>query len=53
MAILSGDVHDGDVVRVDVAPDGSSLVLSSGGPAEASDSPSPDDDDVIEAILED
>ena len=53
MAMLSGGVHDGDVVRVDVAADGSSLVLTSGGPAEASDSPSPDDDDVIEAILED
>jgi ATP-dependent Clp protease ATP-binding subunit ClpB len=53
MAILSGDVHDGDVVRVEVAADGSTLALTSRGPAAASDSPSADDDDVIEAILED
>jgi len=44
-AILSGHVHDGDVVRVDVAADGSQLVLTSGGPAAASD------DDVVEAEL--
>ncbi|GAB3150999.1 ATP-dependent chaperone ClpB [Microbacterium neimengense] len=49
MAILSGGVHDGDVVRVDVAADGSQLVLTSTGPA-ASES-APDDDDVIEAEL--
>jgi ATP-dependent Clp protease ATP-binding subunit ClpB len=53
MAILSGGVHDGDVVRVDVAVDGSALALTSSGPATASDSPIDDDDDVIEAILED
>ena len=39
MAILSGGVRDGDVVRVDVAADGSALVLTSDGPAAASDSP--------------
>jgi ATP-dependent Clp protease ATP-binding subunit ClpB len=50
MAILAGGVHDGDVVRVDVAADGSSLVLTSDGPAAP---PEVDDDDVIEAILED
>ena len=33
MALLSGGVHDGDLVRVDVAADGSSLVLTSTGPA--------------------
>ncbi len=49
MAILSGGVHDGDVVRVDVAADGSQLVLTSTGSA-ASES-APDDDDVIEAEL--
>ncbi|KAA9108374.1 ATP-dependent Clp protease ATP-binding subunit [Microbacterium rhizomatis] len=50
MAILSGGVHDGDVVLVDVAADASSLVLTSDGPAAA---PEPDDDDeVIEAVLE-
>ncbi|QCQ17634.1 ATP-dependent Clp protease ATP-binding subunit [Microbacterium sp. RG1] len=49
MAILSGGVHDGDVVRVDVAADGSQLVLTSAGSA-ASESAS-DDDDVIEAEL--
>ncbi|MDQ1204961.1 ATP-dependent Clp protease ATP-binding subunit [Microbacterium sp. SORGH_AS_0862] len=49
MAILSGGVHDGDVVRVDVAADGSQLVLTSAGTA-ASES-APDDDDVIEAEL--
>ncbi|RKT31412.1 ATP-dependent Clp protease ATP-binding subunit ClpB [Microbacterium sp. AG1240] len=32
MAILAGGVHDGDVVRVDVAADGSTLVLTSDGP---------------------
>ncbi|GAA2573622.1 ATP-dependent Clp protease ATP-binding subunit [Microbacterium binotii] len=49
MAILSGGVHDGDVVRVDVAADGSQLVLTSTGAA-ASES-APDDDDVIDAEL--
>ncbi|AZS38523.1 Chaperone protein ClpB [Microbacterium lemovicicum] len=50
MAILGGRVHDGDVVRVDVAADGSTLALTSDGPG----APEPDDsdDDVIEAILE-
>ncbi|MFT4219294.1 MAG: AAA family ATPase [Microbacterium sp.] len=43
MAILSGGVRDGDVVRTDVAADGSQLVLTSEGPAEV--------DDVIEAEL--
>ncbi|GAA1956234.1 ATP-dependent Clp protease ATP-binding subunit [Microbacterium deminutum] len=52
MAILSGGVKDGDVVRVDVAADGSQLVLTSEGPA-AADEPPLDDDEVIEAILED
>ena len=33
MAILGGGVHDGDVVRVDVAADGSELALTSAGPA--------------------
>jgi len=47
MAILSGGVHDGDVVRVDVAADGSQLVLTSAGTPE----PAPGDDDVIEAEL--
>jgi ATP-dependent Clp protease ATP-binding subunit ClpB len=57
MAILSGGVRDGDLVRVDVAADGSALVLTSDGPAAvpgggaggAADA----DDEVIEAILED
>jgi ATP-dependent Clp protease ATP-binding subunit ClpB len=49
MALLSGGVRDGDVVRVDVAADGSSLVLTSDGPAAAE--PAADDDDVIEAEL--
>jgi ATP-dependent Clp protease ATP-binding subunit ClpB len=48
--ILSGGVRDGDLVRVDVAADGSSLVLTSDGQAAASGD---EDDDVIEAILED
>ncbi|WP_127473497.1 ATP-dependent Clp protease ATP-binding subunit [Microbacterium sulfonylureivorans] len=33
MAILGGGVHDGDVVRVDVAADGSGLTLVSDGPS--------------------
>ncbi|MCK6079347.1 AAA family ATPase [Microbacterium sp. EYE_5] len=48
MALLSGGVHDGDIVRVDVAVDGSQLVLTSSGPAPADPA---DDDDVIEAEL--
>jgi ATP-dependent Clp protease ATP-binding subunit ClpB len=52
MAILSGHVHDGDMVRVDVLADGSGLVLTSDGPA-APDTAADDDDEVIEAILED
>jgi ATP-dependent Clp protease ATP-binding subunit ClpB len=50
MALLSGGVRDGDVVRVDVAADGSQLVLTSTGPAAASE-PEADEDDVIEAEL--
>ncbi|MDR6199738.1 ATP-dependent Clp protease ATP-binding subunit ClpB [Microbacterium sp. SORGH_AS428] len=49
MAILSGGVHDGNVVRVDVAADGSQLVLTSAGSAASESAPS--DDDVIEAEL--
>ncbi|MCR2762853.1 AAA family ATPase [Microbacterium sp. zg.B48] len=52
MAILSGGVRDGDVVRVDVAVDGSTLVLTSAGPAEGTEA-TVDDDEVVEAILED
>ena len=40
-----GGSADGDVVRVDVAADGSQLVLTSDGPA------APSDGDVIEAEL--
>ncbi|MEV7694818.1 AAA family ATPase [Microbacterium sp. NPDC089189] len=43
MAILSGGVRDGDVVRVDVDASGSQLVLTSTGPEE----------EVVEAELED
>ena len=47
-ALLSGGVHDGDTVRVDVAADGMGLVLTSTTPEPAAD------DDVIEAeLLED
>jgi ATP-dependent Clp protease ATP-binding subunit ClpB len=49
MALLSGGVRDGDVVRVDVAADGSQLVLTSDGPGAASVPGS--DDEVIEAEL--
>jgi len=48
-ALLSGRVHDGDVVRVDVAADGSSLVLTSDGPATPRGAGA--DDDTIEAEL--
>jgi len=48
-ALLSGNVHDGDTVRVDVAADGAGLVLTSATP-----DPEPEEDDVIEAeLLED
>jgi ATP-dependent Clp protease ATP-binding subunit ClpB len=49
MALLSGRVRDGEVVRVDVAADGSQLVLTSDGPA--TPEPVAEDDDVIEAEL--
>ncbi|MDT3329194.1 AAA family ATPase [Microbacterium sp. KSW-18] len=47
MALLSGGVHDADVVRVDVAVDGSQLVLTSNGPSPPEES----GDDTIEAEL--
>ncbi|MET0303808.1 MAG: AAA family ATPase [Microbacteriaceae bacterium] len=47
MAILGGGVRDGDVVRVDVSADGSTLALT----AAARDADA--EDEVIEAILED
>ncbi|MCK2023738.1 MULTISPECIES: ATP-dependent Clp protease ATP-binding subunit [Microbacterium] len=46
-ALLSGGVRDGDTVRVDVAADGTGLVLTAEAPASVPD----DDDDVIEAEL--
>ncbi|MCS3443337.1 ATP-dependent Clp protease ATP-binding subunit [Microbacterium phyllosphaerae] len=49
-ALLSGGVHDGDTVRVDVAADGTGLVLTSTAP-EPDTGAEPDDDDVIEAEL--
>ncbi|MCJ1708399.1 ATP-dependent Clp protease ATP-binding subunit [Microbacterium sp. VKM Ac-2923] len=45
MAILAGTVRDGDVVRVDVASDGDSLMLESAGPAASGD------DDIAEAEI--
>ena len=51
MALLSGHVRDGDVVRVDMAADGSTLVLTSDGPAKPSAAAEPDEDEVIEAEL--
>jgi len=51
MALLSGGVHDGDTVRVDVAADGASLVLTSTGPEPESGQAGAGDDDVIEAEL--
>ncbi|WP_447648278.1 ATP-dependent Clp protease ATP-binding subunit [Microbacterium forte] len=49
-ALLSGGVHDGDLVRVDVAVDGSGLMLTSTSPEPEPDLGS-DDDDVIDAEL--
>ena len=49
MAILGGGVHDGDVVRVDVAADGSGLSLISEGPAPVPETD--DEEEVIEAEL--
>jgi ATP-dependent Clp protease ATP-binding subunit ClpB len=51
MALLSGGVRDGDVVRVDVAADGSQLVLTSDGPAAPAVPADADSDEVIEAEL--
>ena len=51
-ALLGGDVHDGDTVRVDVAGDGDALTLTSEGPTPAPGGASgPADGDVIEAEL--
>lgn len=50
-ALLSGGVHDGDLVRVDVAVDGAGLVLTSTSPEPEPDLGSGDDDEVIEAEL--
>lgn len=50
MAILAGGVRDGDVVRVDVAADGSGLSLVSEGPSPVGEAS--DDDEVIEAVLD-
>ena len=52
MALLSGGVRDGDIVRVDVGADGSGLVLTSAGaaPEGRTDASASDPaDDVIEA----
>ncbi len=52
MALLSGGVRDGDIVRVDVGADGSGLVLTSSGaaPEERTDASASDPaDDVVEA----
>ncbi|WP_298943353.1 AAA family ATPase [uncultured Microbacterium sp.] len=46
MALLSGGARDGHIIRVDVAADGSQLVLTSAAATEGSD-----DDDVVEAEL--
>ena len=48
-ALLSGNVKDGDTVRVDVAADGSGLVLTATTPDP--EPSSADEDDVIEAEL--
>ncbi|MBS1675213.1 MAG: AAA family ATPase [Actinobacteria bacterium] len=50
-ALLSGNVHDGDLVRVDMSADGSGLVLTSDGSAAAEASAGGSDDDTIEAEL--
>ncbi|MGO4681368.1 ATP-dependent Clp protease ATP-binding subunit [Microbacterium sp. 2MCAF23] len=50
-ALLSGRVHDGDIVRVDVAADGSSLVLTSDGPTAPREADTGSDDETIEAEL--
>nr|MBS1899913.1 AAA family ATPase [Actinomycetota bacterium] len=50
-ALLSGRVHDGDLVRVDVAADGSSLVLTSDGPTAPQPVDDEPEDDTIEAEL--
>ena len=54
MALLSGGVRDGDIVRVDVGADGAGLVLTSAGaaPEERTDASASDPaDDVIEGEL--
>jgi len=52
MALLSGGVHDGDLVKVDVDAAGAGLVLTSSGQSPAHDSASASvADDVVEAEL--
>jgi ATP-dependent Clp protease ATP-binding subunit ClpB len=51
MALLTGGVRDGDLVRVDVDAAGAGLVLTSAGPV--AEPVADGDDDVIEAVLED
>ncbi|GAA1858365.1 ATP-dependent Clp protease ATP-binding subunit [Microbacterium koreense] len=54
MALLGGAVRDGDVVRVDVALDGSALALVSEGPSPVAGDSGEDDDEVIVAeVVED
>jgi ATP-dependent Clp protease ATP-binding subunit ClpB len=48
-AILSGEAHDGDAVKVDVASDGSALTLEALHASQGGFSGDPDD--VIEAEL--
>ena len=50
-ALLSGGVRDGDTVRVDVAADGTGLVLTSASPEPDLGADPDEDDDVIEAEL--
>ncbi|WP_336630473.1 MULTISPECIES: ATP-dependent Clp protease ATP-binding subunit [unclassified Microbacterium] len=50
MALLSGGVRDGDLVKVDVGADGAGLVLTSAGASPEASAPAADDD-VIEAEL--
>jgi len=50
-ALLSGNVHDGDTVRVDIAADGSGLVLTAETPEPPAPGAPASDDDVIEAEL--
>jgi ATP-dependent Clp protease ATP-binding subunit ClpB len=44
MSLLSGEILDGQLVKVDVKPDGSGLIITTGTPPHLSMVPEPEED---------